>query len=429
MWNDLRDRFSQQNGPRIFQIQKAISAMSQEDKSVSSYFTALKGLWDELLIYRPLLVCLCGKCSCGVLKTLTEYHHQEYVLQFLMGLNESFSHVKGQILLMDPLPPINKVFSLVVQHERQKEISGSLSTMNNNASTLFTKGPSISPSPPSYHRPTASSSNPRTGKPNTISKDRPTCTHCGVYGHTVEKCYKLHGFLPGFKLTKGQSTAEHHSAHQVSDADSSTDALPIIQEQIQQLFALIKSNNPDVVSSVNQVTMPSNRLVANMSSNLFTCSASLHNYSHHSVFSSISTFQVASRLVNQLWIIDTGATDHMVCSLSFFTTITTTTSKFVKLPNGQLASVTHICTVRIFASLILTDVLCVPSFSFNLISSSKLTKVFSCCLIFLADYRFIQNLLTCKMIGVGRENDGLFHLLDNSVLLVISPVISAQSLC
>jgi hypothetical protein len=146
MWNDLRDPFSQQNGPRIFQIQKAISAMSQEDQSVSSYFIALKGLLDELLIYRPLPVCLCGKCSCGVLKTLTEYHHQEYVLQFLMGLNESFSHVKGQILLMDPLPPINKVFSLVVQHERQKEISSSLSTMHNNASALFTKGPASSPS-------------------------------------------------------------------------------------------------------------------------------------------------------------------------------------------------------------------------------------------------------------------------------------------
>jgi len=28
MWNDLRDCFSQQNGPQIFQIQKAISAMS-----------------------------------------------------------------------------------------------------------------------------------------------------------------------------------------------------------------------------------------------------------------------------------------------------------------------------------------------------------------------------------------------------------------
>jgi hypothetical protein len=94
MWNDLRDPFSQQNRPRIFQIQKAISAMSQEDQSVSSYFTTLKGLWYDIHIYRPLPVCLCGKCSCGVLKTLTKYYHQEYVLQFLIELNESFSHVK-----------------------------------------------------------------------------------------------------------------------------------------------------------------------------------------------------------------------------------------------------------------------------------------------------------------------------------------------
>jgi hypothetical protein len=401
--------------------------MSQEDQSVSSYFTALKGLWDELLIYRPLPVCLCGKCSCGVLKTLTEYHHQEYVLQFLIGLNESFSHVKGQILLMDPLPPINKVFSLIVQHERQKEIFGSLSTMHNNASTLFTKGPASSPS--SHIRPTTNSSNPRHGKPSAIRKDRPTCTHCGVYGHTMEKCYRLHGFPPGFKFTKGQQAAEHHSVHQVSEADSSTAALPLIQEQIQQLFAMIKTKNSDVVSSVNQVGIPQNHLVPNMSGNLSTFSASFNNHSPHSVFSSISTFQVASRLVNQLWIIDTGATDHMVCSLSFFTIIIATISKFVKLPNGQLVSVTHVGTVRISSSLILTDVLCVPSFSFNLISASKLTKFFSCCLIFLADFCFIQNLLTWKMIGVGRENAGLFHLLNNSELSSFTfPNVLAHSL-
>jgi hypothetical protein len=34
-------------------------------------------------------------------------------MQFLMDLNESFAAVRGQILLMDPMPPINKVFSLI----------------------------------------------------------------------------------------------------------------------------------------------------------------------------------------------------------------------------------------------------------------------------------------------------------------------------
>jgi hypothetical protein len=61
-----------------------------------------------------------------------------------MGLNESFLHVKGQISLMDPLSPINKVFSLVVQHECQKEISGSLSSMSHNTVTLIAKASSPS---------------------------------------------------------------------------------------------------------------------------------------------------------------------------------------------------------------------------------------------------------------------------------------------
>jgi hypothetical protein len=140
--------------------------------------------------------------------------------------------------------------------------------MHHNASALLTKGPSTTSS--SSTRPAATnSSNPRYGKSSANRKDRPTCTHCGVYGHTMEKCYRLHGFPPGYKFTKGKSATEQYSANQVSNIESSSATLPIIQEQIQQLFAMIKSNNPDVVSSVNQVGVPSNRLVANMSGTAF----------------------------------------------------------------------------------------------------------------------------------------------------------------
>ena len=36
-----------------------------------------------------------------------------------MGLNECYLVIKMQILLMDPLPPLNHVFSMVLQYERQ----------------------------------------------------------------------------------------------------------------------------------------------------------------------------------------------------------------------------------------------------------------------------------------------------------------------
>jgi hypothetical protein len=74
------------------------------------------------------------------------------------------------------------------------------------------------------------SSNPRYGKPSANRKDRPTYAHYGVYGHTMEKCYRLHGFPPGFKFTKGKSATEQFSANQVSEIETSYATLPIIQE-------------------------------------------------------------------------------------------------------------------------------------------------------------------------------------------------------
>ena len=82
----------------------------------------------------------------------------------------------------------------------------------------------------------------------------------------------------------------------------------------------------------------------------------------------------------------------MVHSVAQLTTMTSLFHTFVYLPNGEQALVTNVGTLHISSTLILTDVLCVPSFTFNLISVSKLTKSLYCCLIFLGDCCFIQDL-------------------------------------
>lgn len=48
-----------------------------------------------------------------------QYHTILYAIHFLIRLNANFSVVKYKILLMDPLPPMNNIFSVVLQHERQ----------------------------------------------------------------------------------------------------------------------------------------------------------------------------------------------------------------------------------------------------------------------------------------------------------------------
>jgi hypothetical protein len=175
---------------------------------------------------------------------------------------------------------------------------------------------------------------------------------------------------------------------------------------------LLRSKCPDDASSA-QITTTDNQdhLFSKMAGNSL-CFQSSTLGDKHSVFSSNSLFQLAIKnSIKYPWIIDTGATNHIVCSISFLTTITAIVSKQVRLPNGNSASVTHIGTVKISATLTLTNVLCVPSFSFNLIFVSKLIKVLNCCIILLAEFCFIQQLFGWKMIGLGREVGGLYHLM------------------
>jgi hypothetical protein len=103
------------------------------------------------------------------------------------------------------------------------------------------------------------------------------------------------------------------------------------------------------------------------------------------------------------WIVDTGATDHMINCPSLFTKITAVVSTSVKLPNGLVVPVTHIGTVVTSENLTLIEVLCVPSFSFNLIAAKKIIKFLKACLIFLAGLCFIQTLCPWRTIGWVRK--------------------------
>ena len=105
-----------------------------------------------------------------------------------MGLNKTFAQVRGQLLLMDPLPPINKVFSLISQEERQWRI-GSQSTPGTDLAFAI-KSDSLN----KFAAPTDNNGNNKGPK-----KGRPYCTHCNYHDYTIDKCYKIHGYPSGFR--------------------------------------------------------------------------------------------------------------------------------------------------------------------------------------------------------------------------------------
>ncbi|KAI9174714.1 hypothetical protein LWI28_021768 [Acer negundo] len=60
IWNDLKERFSQSNVPKIYQLKQSISALKQDNSTVSDYFTHLKSLWDDLNSMASISPCACG---------------------------------------------------------------------------------------------------------------------------------------------------------------------------------------------------------------------------------------------------------------------------------------------------------------------------------------------------------------------------------
>ncbi|KAL0441230.1 UNVERIFIED_CONTAM: hypothetical protein Sradi_0061900 [Sesamum radiatum] len=117
LWTELETHFGESNGPLEYQIQREIAFASQENLSISTYYAKLKRLWDELAFHKPI-----PQCECGASKILADMNLSNQLMQFLMGLHESFDHVRNQILLMEPLPSVNKAYSMVLRVEKQREV-------------------------------------------------------------------------------------------------------------------------------------------------------------------------------------------------------------------------------------------------------------------------------------------------------------------
>ncbi|XP_058766345.1 uncharacterized protein LOC131639923 [Vicia villosa] len=69
-------------------------------------------------------------------------------------------------------------------------------------------------------------------------RDRPLCSHCNVLGHTKDKCFKLHGYPPGFKKGK-VFTPSQPNANAVNTENMDVET-PLNTKQYQQLIAYIQ---------------------------------------------------------------------------------------------------------------------------------------------------------------------------------------------
>ena len=115
---------------------------------------------------------------------------------------------------------------------------------------------------------------------------------------------------------------------------------PFTLEQCQKLLAMIGGQEALSTSLVmaNNVSLPTQQT---------TSLASIFSQPNLALKHSVFVAKVVNRIAfgYKTWVIDTGASDHIVCLMTLLHSITLVTNCIVELPNGESAQVTYIGSV------------------------------------------------------------------------------------
>ncbi|GJS85052.1 ribonuclease H-like domain-containing protein [Tanacetum coccineum] len=204
-----------------------------------------------------------------------------------------------------------------------------------------------------------SHNNPNYRGPNPNLK----CTNCEKTGHTVDRCFDLIGYPPGYNRNPAPrpNNFRPYSANNASPLENGA-PLSFTNEQMMKLMNLIN----DVPSGSNTGNIQANLAgrCTYMNSNV------LFNLNFKTFFNTNTILCKASLR----WIIDSGANQHMTIStINMFGIVDVSDlSLTVGHPNGTLAKVKFVGNLKLNSHVTLYDVLVVPEYCVSLLSVNKL---------------------------------------------------------
>ncbi|XP_019257833.1 PREDICTED: uncharacterized protein LOC109236058 [Nicotiana attenuata] len=411
VWEDLKERFDKVNGSRILYLHREVHTLTQGIMTVTDYFSKLRELWDEFDALMP-----CPGCPCPESKMYAQHFEYQRLLQFLTGLNESYSHSRSQIMMMSPLPSINRAYSVLVDQESERNLVNmpqvaQVSDALENLAMYSNKGTNNTGS---YKQ----------------KRNQVQCEYCHYKGHSKENCYKFIGYPPDFNSKKkgvnsGQYANQGYSP-ELNYADRYGMGNNVASNVVQQGRVGNQSNagalqpqpaNQPAFFQQMPLSTPVftpeqyQQIVHLLSKGSIEGSEALSKSTAAGILNKVNAFM--SHCVNDRWIVDTRASNHMTSSLEIlhdYKALPNTEENKVQLPTGSVASVSHIGNASVLSNHEISNVLYIPDFKFNLLSVSKLTKELKYMVGFFPDFCIFQDLFSGQVKGIGREEHGLYIL-------------------
>ena len=196
--------------------------------------------------------------------------------------------------------------------------------------------------------------------------------------HTVNKCYKLHGYPKNDKSNKVARGKRVVAVAYDDESDNEQDWEVVLYRKLVNLIKQNKHEDDDA-QTAGKANMAGNNVC------LVSC-------------------------FNSRWIIDSGATDHIFFSLKLFDSynVFDKSPSKITVADGKELKIENIGIVKLGNGIILKNVLHVPNMQFNLISTHKLCKDMNCDIVFTHDKCMIQDHSQRSSLVLGNLDSGLY---------------------
>ncbi|KAI3719404.1 hypothetical protein L6452_20301 [Arctium lappa] len=247
IWTNLEERFGKESAPRAYELKQTLTTTTQNDASVSAYYTKMRGLWDEIQTVSPTPYCTYGRCTCDAGKRLNEAKEKDRLYEFLMGLDNEFATIKTQILASKPTPTLGTAYHLVAEDEQQRAITATRKPTHE--VVAFQRLAQNRKEGTNNSTPQRNKGGTKEARRNN-SDEAENCTFCGRTEHNKNGCFKLIGYpewWPGKeKKEKGRPKAAF--------ANTETTQVPIMtNEQYQEFLKHFKNANEESVGPVGNM--------------------------------------------------------------------------------------------------------------------------------------------------------------------------------
>ena len=126
----------------------------------------------------------------------------------------------------------------------------------------------------------------------------------------------------------------------------------------------------------------------------------------------IALITSTERDIRRIFILDSGATDHMTYDESLFYHMTSQSKENVITANGEVAIIMGAGSIALTLSLSLHNTLLVPSLSNHLLSICQVTEQLDCVVLMFPTFCLLQDIQTRVIIGRGTKRRGLYYVED-----------------